>query len=492
VAAVGHPHRGGPGPVTPLAAPGYWLGRLLFTRALAVIYAIAFVAALNQFRALIGEEGLTPIPAFVAVNRFRRVPSVFQVRYSDRFFAACAGTGVVLAVLTIAGVTESMPIGGWIAVWAVMWAIYLSIVNVGQQWYSFGWESLLLEAGFLAIFVGPSATRPMGLSLVLIRWLLFRVEFGAGLIKMRGDPCWRDLTCLNYHHETQPMPNPLSWWFHHLPPSLHRVEVIANHATQLVVIFLIFAPQPVASIAAAVIVVTQGYLMLSGNFAWLNALTLTLALSVFSGGAIHRLLGITPPPMHQAPLWFEVIVVAVSAVIAWLSWQPVRNLLARRQRMNASFNSLHLVNTYGAFGSVTRERYEVVVQGTDHGDPGPAAVWQDYEFKGKPGDPHRRPPQVAPYHLRLDWLLWFAALSPRYADGWFVQLLERLLDNDRVTLRLLRRNPFPDQAPMYVRARLFRYRFTSRAERRAGGDWWVREDRGEYFGPITRRRRVHR
>jgi len=153
--------------------------------------------------------------------------------------------------------------------------------------------------------------------------------------------------------------------------------------------------------------------------------------------------------------------------------------------MNASFNQLHLVNTYGAFGSVTRERYEVVVQGTDHSDPGPEALWREYEFKGKPGDPHRRPPQVAPYHLRLDWLMWFAALSPRYADGWIVRLAERLLDNDRHIVALLRVNPFPDEPPSFVRARLFRYRFTTPAERRATGDWWVRDELGEYLPPIA-------
>jgi hypothetical protein len=471
--------------MTALSASGYWLGRLLFTRALGVVYGLAFVNALLQFRALLGEHGLTPIPAFTGSTSFRQAPSVFQLRYSDRLFAGSAALGLGLAAVTVAGVTEALPIGGWMAVWFVMWAIYLSIVNVGQRWYSFGWESLLLEAGFLAVFVGPAAIRPTGLSLILLRWLLFRVEFGAGLIKLRGDPCWRNLTCLNYHHETQPMPNPLSWWFHHLPPGLHRVEVIANHVTQVAVIFLIFTPQPVASIAAAVIVVTQGYLMLSGNFAWLNALTLTLALPLLSSGSIHRVLRLTPQTTHQAPVWFEGLVIAATAVVVCLSWWPARNLLARRQRMNASFNQLHLVNSYGAFGSITRDRFEVVVQGTDHPDPGPEAVWREYEFKGKPGDPHRRPPQIAPYHLRLDWLMWFAALSPRYADGWFVQFAERLVENDRYIVALLRINPFPDESPSFVRARLFHYRFTTPAERRATGDWWVRDELGEYLAPIA-------
>jgi hypothetical protein len=172
-------------------------------------------------------------------------------------------------------------------------------------------------------------------------------------------------------------------------------------------------------------------------------------------------------------------VVAVTAVIVVLSYRPVRNLLSKRQLMNSSFNALRLVNTYGAFGSVTKERLEVIVEGSDDG-----VEWREYEFKGKPGNPRRRPPQVAPYHLRLDWLMWFLALPGRFDDRWFSVLLVRLLENDRPTLRLLRTNPFPDAPPAMVRARLFRYRFTSRQERRQTGDWWVRTPVREIVRPV--------
>src|SRR5207248_8444897 len=134
----------------------------------------------------------------------------------------------------LAGLPEAGPFWVPMLAWFVMWVLYLSIVNVGQVFYGFGWETLLCEAGFLAIFLGPSHTVPPTLVLLAFRWLVFRVEFGAGLIKLRGDPCWRDLTCLDYHHETQPLPNPLSWYFHHLPKSVHRLEVVGNHVAQLV------------------------------------------------------------------------------------------------------------------------------------------------------------------------------------------------------------------------------------------------------------------
>jgi hypothetical protein len=175
----------------------------------------------------------------------------------------------------------------------------------------------------------------------------------------------------------------------------------------------------------------------------------------------------------------------LAIVVGVLSRQPTMNLLSRRQAMNASYNPLHLVNTYGAFGSITRERHEIVIEGTD--DPSGRSGWREYEFKGKPGDPRRRPPQWAPYHLRLDWLMWFAALSPGYAQAWFNRLVSKLLEGDESVLRLLRYNPFPEAPPVYIRARFYRYRFTTWAERRRDGAWWHRELVGDYLAPVSAR-----
>jgi hypothetical protein len=183
-------------------------------------------------------------------------------------------------------------------------------------------------------------------------------------------------------------------------------------------------------------------------------------------------------------VWFTLLVCAVTALVLVLSYWPVRNMISRGQQMNASFNSLHLVNTYGAFGSVTRVRHEIVVEGTDEEDPGPETVWHEYEFRGKPGDVRRRPRQFAPYHLRLDWQMWFAALNPAVIPGWFERFVVRLLEGDRDTLRLLRHNPFPDAPPRCVRAQLYRYRFTTREEQRATGDWWHRTPVHEFLPPV--------
>ncbi|MEE1670181.1 MULTISPECIES: lipase maturation factor family protein [unclassified Streptomyces] len=458
-------------------APEYWLGRLVFQRALAVVYLFAFLSAALQFRALIGERGILPVPRHLARMPFKHAPSVFHLHYSDRFFAAWSWAGCAVSVALVAGLDSQLPLWAGMVLWLALWAMYLSIVNVGQTWYSFGWESLLLEVGFLAAFLGNDKVAPPVVVLFLLRWILFRVEFGAGLIKIRGDACWRKLTCLDYHHETQPMPGPLSWFFHRLPRPLHRVEVAANHVTQLLVPVLLFTPQPIATVAASLMIVTQLWLVLSGNFAWLNWITIVLALSAvrFPTAA---------PGVAAPPLWYEIVVLTVAAGLIVLSYHPVRNMVSRGQVMNRSFDPLHLVNTYGAFGSVSRIRYEVVIEGTAEALPREDSDWREYEFKGKPGDPRRWPRQFAPYHLRLDWLMWFAALSPAYAGSWFGGLVERLLENDRDTLRLLRRSPFPpDAPPRFVRARLFRYRYTTWQELRSTGACWERTYVREFLPP---------
>jgi Lipase maturation factor len=471
-----------------LRTDDYWLARTLFQRALGAIYFIAFLVALRQFRPLLGERGLLPVPNFTSQVRFLDAPSIFHWRYSDRMFVAVAWIGLAFAAAAVLGLTDLVPAPVAMVVWLALWALYLSIVNVGQTFYGFGWESLLCETGFLAIFLGNAQVAPPITLVFLVRWLLFRVEFGAGLIKMRGDRCWRDLTCLYYHHETQPMPNPLSWYFHNLPQRFHRMEVLGNHFAQLVAPVFLFAPQPVASIAGLVVLGTQGWLVLSGNFAWLNVVTMALALMSFDDKVLGPVLGVLLPAERPGvDVWFGVLVLGVTALVAVLSYRPARNLLSRRQLMNYSFDPFHIVGTYGAFGSVTKERDEVIVEGTTDAVLTADTVWREYEFKGKPGDVRRRPRQFAPYHLRLDWLMWFAAMSSPMYHEWFVPFVLKLLQADRPTLGLLRIDPFAGEAPRYVRARLYRYRFTTPAEHGEDGAWWRRELLGDYLPPVSLR-----
>jgi len=465
-------------------APDYVLARLVLQRGLGLVYLIAFLVTVCQFRPLLGERGLEPVPRFVSAVPFRRAPSLFHLRYSDRLLVVVAGAGILGSAAVLTGLVQRGPLWLCMLVWLLLWMLYLSIVNVGQTFYGFGWETLLLEAGFLATFLGSDHQSPPLLVLWLFRWLVFRVEFGAGLIKLRGDRCWRDLTCLYYHHETQPLPNWFSWHFHHLPKVLHRVEVLANHFAQLVVPFGLFAPQPIAGSAALVIIVTQCWLLLSGNFAWLNTITIVIAAAALPNGFLEPLLP-TRATSTGTPGWWVGAVVVLFALVVVLSYRPARNLLSRRQLMNTSFNSLRLVNSYGAFGHITKSRNELIIEGTDEEHITSATEWRAYEFKAKPGDPKRRPPQIAPYHLRLDWLMWFAAMSPPYAHPWIGQLVVRLLENDGSTTQLLRHNPFPQSPPAYIRVQTYRYRFTTRDERSQTGRWWSRSLVGSYLPPVA-------
>ncbi|MFA9428867.1 lipase maturation factor family protein [Egicoccus sp. AB-alg2] len=475
-----------------LSADGYVLAREFFQRGVGLVFVLAFVAVVHQWRPLLGDGGLTPARRFLARVSWRSAPSLFHWRYSDRFAVALAWVGLALAVAVVLGFPQRAGTLATMGTFLLLWGLYLSYVNVGQIWYAFGWESILLEAGFLAAFLGGHDSAVPWLALLLVRWLLFRVEFGAGLIKWRGDPCWRALTCLDHHHETQPIPSVFSWWFHHLPGRLHKVEVAANHVTQLVLPFLLFLPQPLAGVAAVAVLVTQGWLVFSGNFAWLNLVTMVLALTALPdawvGGADGPLGGLAPAVPAAVPAWFAVAVGALFAAQVAMSWWPVQNLLSRRQRMNASFNPLHLVGTYGAFGSITRDRFEIVLEGTRDPRPDQDSDWRAYEFRAKPTDPARRPRQIAPYHLRLDWLLWFAAMtpSPTHQHPWFAALLRQLLAGEPAVRRLLRHDPFDGEAPTALRARRYRYRFTTRDERRATGDWWHRTPAGEYTGIVVR------
>jgi hypothetical protein len=463
-------------------ASDYDLARWVLQRGVAVLYIVALVSAITQFPPLLGERGLLPVPQLVARTPRWMSPSLFRLRYSDRLLRWLCWGGIALAATVVVGIPQAGPPWVPLLVFLALWALYLSIVNVGQVFYAFGWESLLLEAGFLVAFLGSDEVPTPLLVLLAIRWLVFRLEFGAGMIKMRGDTSWRDLTALYYHHETQPMPNPASRTAHLLPKWFHRVEVLGNHFAQLVVPWFLFAPQPVATVAAAIVIATQLWLVVTGNFAWLNVITIVLAFSAVADGAI----GLRFASPASSPVWWMVLVTVFALLIVALSWRPLRNLFSRRQLMNASFNRWHLVNAYGAFGSVTKKRYEIIVEGTDAVIPNDGD-WREYEFPGKPGNPATRPPQVAPYHYRLGWLLWFLALgSP--GDRWFPALLTRILDGDPGIRRLIRVDPFAGAAPRYVRAQVYSYRFSTEEELERTGLWWVREAVGTLVPPSSRSR----
>jgi hypothetical protein len=478
------------------ASSRYALLCFVLLRGMGLIYFVAFLILALQYRPLFGEHGLLPASQYFAfVQRaigaagFYRLPSVFWLSSSDTVLTMAAWLGVTGSFAVLVGFANGPLL-------ALLWVLYLSFVHVGQIFYGYGWESLLCEAGFLSIFLAPPLElRPMPerspppeLVIVLFRWLTFRVMFGAGLIKIRGDECWRDLTCLYYHYETQPNPSPLSYYFHRLPLVVHRVGVLFNHFVELIAPFGVFGPRRVRIFAGACIVLFQLVLIVSGNLSFLNWLTLVVALSCFDDGVVQRWF---PPAWRERARHVETLelgrarkwtVGALAVLVAFLSINPVVNLLSPEQAMNASFDPLLLVNTYGAFGSVSRERFETVIQGTNDPRPGPESEWQDYELPCKPGDVMRRPCLITPYHYRLDWQMWFVQFGGYESQPWLVHLVAKLLAGDRLTLSLFAKNPFPDRPPRFIRVARYRYRFTRAGE----PGWWHREYVSNVLPPLSR------
>lgn len=467
----------------------FWLLRLL-----GFVYAAAFGSLVFQVLPLLGQAGLTPAQGYLDAIRagsgstgsaFLKLPSLFWlIAPSDAALLACAWLGFLLSLALLLGITNA-------AVMLVLWLLYRSFVAIGQVWYGYGWELLLIETGFLAILAcplrsfAPLASRRSPLVVIwLMRWLACRVMLGAGLIKLRGDSCWRDLTCLDFHFETQPLPNPLSPLFHFLPHWAHAGGVLFNHLCELVLPLFVFAPRRLRAWAGGLMIVFQGVLILSGNLSFLNWLTIVPLIACFDDAQLAR---VTPRRLREhaqraaAPrALHRHFAHAVAALIALLSIAPVMNMASPRQRMNAAFEPLNLVNSYGAFGGVGRERPELVIEGTRERELGPTTHWLAYELMAKPGDPLRSLPIVSPLQLRLDWQIWFAAMSSAENEPWLLHVVWKLLHADRGLRSLLAQDPFGDTPPRYVRIMRYRYRFAPLAS----GAVWQRTLEGYYLPPL--------
>jgi hypothetical protein len=483
--------------------PTYWLTRFLILRLLGAVYAVAFLAAVNQVIPLIGSDGLLPASGFVQRvgdalgspwSGFIRLPSIFWFFHSDTTLLITAWIGLALSCLVLAGFANAL-------VLTVLWFLYMSFVNIGQDWYGYGWEIQLLETGFLAIFLCPlldmrpfpKHAPPLQI-IVLFRWLIFRIMLGSGLIKIRGDEVWRNGTALNYHFETQPLPGPLSRWFHFLPHFLLKLGVWYNFLAELIAPWFVFWPRLARHLAGIIIILLQLILIFSGNLSFLNWLTIIPALACFDDSFWSILL---PQPLVRKAAAAAVaaanarpsrpmVVTAwvVTCIIGWLSIQPVFNLLSPRQIMNTSFDPFNLVNSYGAFGSVGRERLNIVFEGTMDTVPDDKADWKAYPYKGLPVALDHRPPQIAPYQLRLDWQMWFAAMSTPDEYPWTLTLVTKLLHNDSGATGLFAANPFPSKPPRFIRAVLYRYTFAPPGN--PAGHWWNRERVGDdWLSPMS-------
>ena len=476
-------------PGAPGKPPTYWLTRFLILRLLGVIYAVAFLVVINEIVPLIGSDGLLPAGIFLkhvgdALGStgagFMRLPSLFWFVHSDTALLAAAWIGFVLSCVVVAGYANAPLL-------TVLWFLYMSFVHIGQDWYGYGWEIQLIETGFLSIFLCPLLDmRPFPKHappfpvISLFRWLIFRIMLGSGLIKIRGDEIWRNGTALYYHFETQPIPGPLSRWFHFLPRAVLKTGVWFNFLAELVAPWFVFWPRLARHIAGSVIVLFQLILILSGNLSFLNWLTILPALACFDDGFWSRLLpralvskaeAAARDAVPSRPMLITAWI--VTAIIALLSIRPVANMLSPGQIMNTSFDPLELVNTYGAFGTVGQERLNVVFEGTMDENPGDSANWKPYIYKGLPVALDKRPPQIAPYQLHLDWQMWFAAMASPDEYPWTFNLAWKLLHNDPNAVRLFAGNPFPGKPPRYIRAVLYRYTFAKPGNPK--GLWWNRD-----------------
>ncbi len=467
----------------------------LFRRALGLVFFAAFLSFWVQADGLIGRRGILPSAARLeeahreaGAAAYRLLPTLCWLAPGDGMVHALCAAGAICSLILVFDVAPA-------ACLFLLWAFYLSLATVAQPFLDFQWDGLLLESALLALFLAPwrggkRASPPPRSGILLLRWLLFRLMFSSGVVKLAsGDPAWRSLTALTHHYETQPLPTRIGWYAHQLPPACQRLSVLAMVAIELVVPFFLFAPRRLRHAAAAAIALLQVAIALTGNYAFFNFLTIALCLLAFDDRALARLRPrgepVPPPPAAPRPAALRALRPALAGAAFGLSLVPMAALLRPRRwpapvlAAYGAVEPLRSFNSYGLFAVMTMTRPEILIEGSRDGE-----TWIPYEFRWKPGDPNRAPAFVAPHQPRLDWQMWFAALGEERDNPWFLAFLRRLLEGSPPVLRLLARDPFPGGPPRYVRATLYDYRFTDFAARRRTGAWWVREPIGPY-GPVV-------
>lgn len=479
------------------AAGGDHLAAHLFVRALGLVYLLAFVSLGWQIGGLVGRDGVFPFGRLLAAAKaqlgsaaWQQVPTLLWLSSSDDALDAVWLLGATAAVLVLFGRLVAPAL-------ALAWLCYLSLVVVGGEFLEFQWDSLLLETGLLAIFLLPPALHsrfgdgaPFKAPLWLLRFLLFRLMWGSGLVKLlSGDPSWRSLKALEVHYETQPLPSIFGWWAHQMPPAMHQAATLLMFLVELLAPLLIFAPARLRRLAFLPLAGLQLVIAATGNYGFFNLLSLALCLLLLDDAAFPRRWASRVKPqlptvagrILEFAFWPLGAVLGLLALVVFASatlrikadWpQPLVSLYQRA----APFRS---VSSYGLFAVMTMERRELFVEGSRDG-----REWEAYTFKWKPEDPREAPSFVAPHMPRLDWQMWFAALGT--PDGSFIRtLLSRLAEGDRAVLELFAHNPFPDGPPNFLRVRRERWRFTDRATRSATGAWWSRQDEADFLPPTA-------
>lgn len=488
--------------------PGYSLTTFIFLRAFAIICLIAFASLLLQLGGLFGEQGIFPIQRFLeqvaeqtGPERYWLYPTLTWISGSNWFLYLLAGGGVVFSVFLFMNFLPLLSV-------IFLWVLYLSFVSAGQIFLSYQWDILLLETGILAIFVAPANTNvhfrsravPSVAILWLFRWLNFRLLFESGIAKLAsGDAAWHNLTALNYHYYTQPLPNLIAWLTHQLPDWFHQLSTAFSLGIEIGVPFLFFLPRRPRFVGAALAIFLQILIMFTGNYTFFNLLAITLALMLFDDAFWRSTLrkigfsagadtdkgspGKSLSRVRPVMIVFTLLAVAVSLVQVT---EKIRRKPIPLFGIRNVIRPLHLVNSYGLFANMTTKRPELIIQGSSEGQE-----WQTYQFPYKPDSPGDRPRQVAPHQPRVDWQLWFSALAanrsppknPRY-QRWLINLVVRLLQGEEAVTGLLEENPFPNRPPTYIRILIYDYRFSSFDRLRKTGEWWRTRFKRIYLRPV--------
>ena len=451
------------------------LTRSLFLRGLASVYFIAFASLIPQILGLVGEHGI--VPALDSVS------SVMFLPVSDTVLTALPWAGMVLAAMLFFRIVPMAAVIG-------LYVLYLNVAGLGQDFFTFQWDALLLEAGFAAILVTPFGLMPRyskrdtsAIGIWVLRFLIFRLMLESGLVKLlSGDVTWRNLTALNFHYETQPLPTPLSWYAHQLPESVQKISCAGVFAVEVIIPFLFLMPRRLRILGAWITIVFQFVIALTGNYTFFNLLTIVLCVPLFDDQHLNGILRRAVPPAETAPRQWRWATIPAGMLLIIAGALQLATMVGFPAPAINLFPSLAIVNRYGLFAVMTTSRPEIVIEGSDDG-----VEWKPYEFTFKAGDVHRPLRWVAPYQPRLDWQMWFAALTRQENVPWFSGLMQRLLEGSPHVLDLLEKNPFPGKPPRAVRAVLYDYRFTDASTRRATRAVWTRELVGGYFPPVTLR-----
>jgi hypothetical protein len=445
----------------------------LFPKLLGGVYFLAFSSLLAQVLGLYGSCGVLPIGVSLTALRewqgtraYRICPSLFWFGSSDRVLIGAALLAVVLSLLLIAGAPP-------VPLLFLLWLLYLSFVTAGQEFLSYQWDTLLLETGFMTIFL-PLVTPAPFLVVFTYRFFLFRFIFSAGAVKLlSGDPAWRNLTALCYHYETQPLPNRLGWYAHHLPVAMQKLSTLGTFFFELAVPLLALGPAPARLACFFLLIYFQGLIFATGNYGFFNILTMVLSVPLLDDRHFRLAGDYLAVSAATAGGTGTVLVSIIFALFLCLNICRLVMLFFRPHwlsRLLAVPSSLMISNPYGLFAVMTTNRYEFVIEGSND-----RKKWEPYEFRWKPGDPRRPPRQAAPHQPRLDWQMWFAALDPRTIEPWLDNLQLRLLQGSPTVLALFRLNPFPGIPPRFIRLTIYSYRFADLRVRRSEGKWWERE-----------------